>query len=57
MSIGLQGEIVSTPGHSADSISVVLDEGIAFTSDLLSPFMVSPGEAGSAEESWNKCVR
>lgn len=55
--IGLQGEIVSTPGHSADSISVVLDEGIAFTGDLLSPFMVSPGEVGSAEESWNKLRR
>src|SRR5574341_1981075 len=29
-SIGLSGEMVSTPGHSDDSISLVLDEGMAF---------------------------
>ncbi|HEX8545564.1 MAG TPA: MBL fold metallo-hydrolase [Cytophagaceae bacterium] len=33
-SIGLKGVIVSTPGHSKDSISMVLDSGEAFTGDL-----------------------
>jgi ribonuclease/clavin/mitogillin len=30
----IDGEIIPTPGHSDDSISLVLDEGIAFTGDL-----------------------
>lgn len=33
-SIAITGEIIHTPGHSADSISLVLDQGIAFTGDL-----------------------
>ena len=28
--LGIAGEIVHTPGHSADSVSLVLDSGIAF---------------------------
>lgn len=32
--IGIEGRIVSTPGHSCDSISVVLDNGRAFVGDL-----------------------
>lgn len=33
----LAGEIIATPGHSADSISLVLDAGAAFTGDLALP--------------------
>jgi glyoxylase-like metal-dependent hydrolase (beta-lactamase superfamily II) len=33
-SIGLKGEILHTPGHSDDSVSLVLDEGMAFVGDL-----------------------
>jgi glyoxylase-like metal-dependent hydrolase (beta-lactamase superfamily II) len=33
-SLGLAGELVPTPGHSDDSVSVVLDSGEAFTGDL-----------------------
>jgi glyoxylase-like metal-dependent hydrolase (beta-lactamase superfamily II) len=33
-SIGLQGEILHTPGHSYDSVSLLLDDGSAFTGDL-----------------------
>jgi ribonuclease/clavin/mitogillin len=51
-SIGLVGEIVNTPGHSEDSISVVLDEGIAFIGDLLPPAVVIAGEVERAERSW-----
>ncbi len=32
--IGIAGEIISTPSHSADSISFVLDNGICFVGDL-----------------------
>jgi glyoxylase-like metal-dependent hydrolase (beta-lactamase superfamily II) len=53
-SIGLSGEIVSTPGHSEDSISVVLDEGIAFTGDLLPPALVALDGAEAAKKSWDK---
>ena len=37
--MGIGGEIISTPGHSDDSISLILDEGFAFTGDLHPGFM------------------
>ncbi len=48
--IGILGEVVHTPGHSKDSVSLLLDEGSVFTGDL-------PPEAHSwdnpvALESW-----
>jgi endoribonuclease LACTB2 len=38
-SLGLNGEIIHTPGHSNDSITLILDEGFAFTGDLHPSFM------------------
>lgn len=35
-SIGVQGEILHTPGHSEDSVSLLLDDGSVFTGDLTS---------------------
>lgn len=32
--IGLHGEIVQTPGHTDDSVSLLLDDGSVFTGDL-----------------------
>jgi ribonuclease/clavin/mitogillin len=32
--IGIPGEILPTPGHSEDSVSLLLDDGAAFTGDL-----------------------
>jgi ribonuclease/clavin/mitogillin len=32
--IGIAGEILPTPGHSDDSVSLLLDDGSAFTGDL-----------------------
>src|SRR5579864_6259558 len=29
--LGIHGEVISTPGHSEDSITLILDEGAAFT--------------------------
>ncbi len=36
-SLGMEGAILSTPGHSDDSITLVLDSGEAFTGDSLMP--------------------
>ncbi len=44
MHLGIEGEIIYTPGHSDDSISLILDEGMAFTGDL-------PGLAWAEEKS------
>jgi glyoxylase-like metal-dependent hydrolase (beta-lactamase superfamily II) len=32
--LGIEGEIVSTPSHSKDSISIALDEGVCIVGDL-----------------------
>jgi len=32
--VGIDGEIIQTPGHSEDSISLIIDAGCAFTGDL-----------------------
>lgn len=32
--LGIDGEIIYTPGHSDDSISIIFDEGIAIVGDL-----------------------
>jgi ribonuclease/clavin/mitogillin len=50
LSIGISGEVVHTPGHSADSVSLLLDDGSAFTGDLTPP-LLAPGDA-MVEASW-----
>jgi glyoxylase-like metal-dependent hydrolase (beta-lactamase superfamily II) len=52
-SLGLNGEIVATPGHSDDSISLILDEGLAFTGDLPPRFMAAE-EDHVTQQSWDK---
>lgn len=52
-SLGITGEIIATPGHSVDSITLILDEGFAFTGDLPPQFLVSE-EDELTRESWNK---
>jgi endoribonuclease LACTB2 len=52
-SLGLEGEIIATPGHSEDHVTLILDEGFAFTGDLPPRFMV-PDEARVTKESWDK---
>ena len=34
LSMGINGEIISTPSHSADSVSVILDDGDCIVGDL-----------------------
>ena len=43
--IGIPGEILPTPGHSDDSVTLMLDNGSAFTGDL-TPLEHAWGEAG-----------
>ncbi len=52
MGVGLSGEMVSTPGHSEDSISLVLDDGMAFTGDLPLPDMVDEDKVDMVRQSW-----
>ena len=33
-SIGIEGEIIITPSHSGDSVSLLLDDGTCFVGDL-----------------------
>jgi endoribonuclease LACTB2 len=50
--IGVPGEILPTPGHSDDSISLLLDDGSIFTGDL-PPLEYAWGEAGEVvKASW-----
>jgi len=50
--IGIAGEILSTPGHSDDSVSLLLDDGSVFTGDL-TPLEAAYGEAGEVvKASW-----
>ena len=48
--IGIGGEIVSTPGHSDDSVSLLLDDGSVFTGDL--PPLLGDDEEGPVLASW-----
>jgi glyoxylase-like metal-dependent hydrolase (beta-lactamase superfamily II) len=50
--IGIAGEIAPTPGHSDDSVSLVLDDGSAFTGDLTLPMMATEEQAATVAESW-----
>lgn len=50
--IGIHGEIVHTPGHSEDSVSLLLDSGEVFTGDLTNPAYFVAEDADAATASW-----
>jgi glyoxylase-like metal-dependent hydrolase (beta-lactamase superfamily II) len=50
--LGIRGEVVATPGHTDDSVSLVLDSGLAFTGDLPPALIGEPGDLVS--QSWAK---
>jgi glyoxylase-like metal-dependent hydrolase (beta-lactamase superfamily II) len=50
--IGIPGEILHTPGHSDDSVSLLLDNGAVFTGDLTPPQYVGLEDAQVVRESW-----
>ncbi len=51
--IGLSGEILHTPGHSEDSVSLLLDDGSVFTGDLTAPAIAAGEEREVARASWD----
>ena len=50
--IGLSGEILHTPGHSDDSISLLLDDGSAFTGDLTAPGLATEEDVPVVRATW-----
>ena len=50
--LGIGGEIVHTPGHSDDSVTLVLDTGAAFTGDLTSEAMIAGEDPLVVARSW-----
>ena len=50
--IGFPGEIVHTPGHSDDSVSLLLDDGSAFTGDLTHPQLIGAEDHAIVSASW-----
>lgn len=51
--LGLAGEILPTPGHSPDHVTLVLDNGWAFTGDLPPRETVLPEQA-ELQASWDR---
>jgi glyoxylase-like metal-dependent hydrolase (beta-lactamase superfamily II) len=51
--MGLAGEILATPGHSDDSVSLLLDDGSVFTGDLTPPGFATDENAETVMASWN----
>jgi ribonuclease/clavin/mitogillin len=45
--IGIPGETVHTPGHSDDSVSLLLDDGSAFTGDLTPMAFIGEDDAAA----------
>ncbi len=52
--VGIAGEVVPTPGHSDDSVSLVLDDGSAFTGDLTPLEMADDGNRAALTASWQR---
>ncbi len=50
--LGINGEVVPTPGHSDDSVSLVLDSGAAFVGDLTLPQMADEAAGPVVRASW-----
>lgn len=50
--IGIPGEIIHTPGHSDDSVSLLLDDGSVFTGDLTHPAFIGMEDPAVVNASW-----
>ena len=51
--LGIDGEVFSTPGHSDDSISLMLDSGELFVGDLNPLYELELHRGTLIEETWN----
>ena len=54
--IGLDGQIIHTPGHSDDSISLWLDDGALFVGDLNPLYELELHKGTQIGESWEKLL-
>lgn len=52
--LGIDGEFVHTPGHSDDSVSLVFDDGSAFTGDLTWPTFAVEETVETVMRSWDR---
>jgi glyoxylase-like metal-dependent hydrolase (beta-lactamase superfamily II) len=50
--IGIPGEIIHTPGHSDDSVSLLLNDGSVFTGDLTHPAFIGVEDPAVVNASW-----
>jgi endoribonuclease LACTB2 len=50
--IGIAGQILHTPGHSDDSVSLLLDDGSVFTGDLTDPRLATEDSSTTVAASW-----
>ncbi len=50
--LGIDGEVVATPGHSDDSVSLVLDSGECFTGDLTPEMLSGEADGPPVRASW-----
>lgn len=51
--VGIAGQLVHTPGHSPDSVSLLLDGGEVFTGDLTHPMFITEAEMAQTLASWH----
>lgn len=54
--MNIDGEIIHTPGHSDDSISIILDAGIAIVGDLYTLDTITAYNDDILNGSWNKML-
>lgn len=54
--MGIDGEIIYTPGHSDDSVSLWLDEGVLFVGDLNPLYELEMHKGTQIEDSWKKLL-
>ncbi len=52
--LGMAGRLVHTPGHSPDSVSLLLDGGEVFTGDLTHPMFITEAEMDTTLASWRQ---
>ena len=55
--MGIDGEVIHTPGHSDDSISLYLDTGELFVGDLNPLYELELHKGKQIEDSWNRLMK
>ena len=54
--LGIDGEVIYTPGHSDDSVSLWLDNGCLFVGDLNPLYELEMYKGSDIEKSWNRLL-